>query len=239
MEVSPDLGPFEPFVKAILEQVPGIAVIGRVVVNGRVVDQEPAHVAPEEAGLRAMRVARLIGVLMVHAVDCDPVHGAALPATRAQDGQRMLQPARAGEATVRQQAMIANVDAEGSEEIKSANRPGKPRPAEQPRYTGQQGEQMKTDDACEDLPVDMPGAGGVESNHTRRSHHFCYPPDWLPYLPFVDDCQDRPQAVPARVRGTAPLTPSIRADRITIARTGQPPIVASGEAWCCGPPPSC
>src|SRR5262249_27907258 len=81
---TPDPGPFEAFVEAVLEQVAGVAVVEGYVVNGGIVDQEPAHVAPEDACLRAVGVAGLVGVLMMQAVDRDPAHGRALPAAGAE-----------------------------------------------------------------------------------------------------------------------------------------------------------
>ncbi len=164
MDASPDVRPLQPFVEAVLEQVTGIAVVGGEVVDDGVVDQKPAHVTPEEAArARAVWVGRFVGVLVVHAMDSHPLHGRTLPAADAEDSQAVFQPAWAGEAPVRQQPMITDADAKPADEIEPANRPGQSRPAKQPRHAGQQGKQVKEDDASEDAKVDAYGAFGVEN----------------------------------------------------------------------------
>jgi len=93
MNGSEDLGPLEPLVEAVLKKVADVAIIGACVVDGRITDQKPAHVAPEKARARAMRVARLIRMLMVHAVDRNPLHWGALTAAGAQERQAVFQQA--------------------------------------------------------------------------------------------------------------------------------------------------
>src|SRR5262249_39836266 len=102
-------------------------------------------------------------VLMVHAMDRHPAHRRALPAARAQEAQRMLQPARTGEAAMREQAMIADIDSERPEEVEPAERPGHPRPAEQPGHAGEQGKHGEEEDAGEDVQVEALGSGPVEN----------------------------------------------------------------------------
>jgi hypothetical protein len=66
-----------------------------------------------------MGVVRSIGVLVMHPVDCNPIHRSALPTAHTQDGEAMLKPGRARERAVREEPMIAEVDAKRSEEVKA------------------------------------------------------------------------------------------------------------------------
>src|SRR5438309_1650452 len=81
-----------------------------------VVDEEPAHVAPEETDQRAMRVGLFVRMLVVQPMDGDPAGGRFLEAANAEQRQGMLQPARTGEAAVRQQAVVTEIDAQGAED---------------------------------------------------------------------------------------------------------------------------
>ena len=80
-----------------------------------------------EQGLRL--VARLIRMLMVHAVDRNPLHWGALTAAGAQERQAVFQPSWADKSPVRQQAMIADIDAEHAEKIDADDSPSQSRPA--------------------------------------------------------------------------------------------------------------
>jgi hypothetical protein len=70
-----------------------------------------------------MGIVRSIRVLVVHPVDCNPIHRRALRAAHTQDGQAMFQPGRATERAVRQEAMITDVDAERPEQVKADDGP--------------------------------------------------------------------------------------------------------------------
>src|SRR5262249_46822946 len=79
--------PLEPLVEAVLKKIARVAIVRADIINDRVVDERPADVAPEKAGPRTVRVARLIRVLVVHAVNGHPAHRAALPTAHSQEGQ--------------------------------------------------------------------------------------------------------------------------------------------------------
>src|SRR6185369_15558360 len=98
----------EHLVKAILEEVENVTRVGLRLWAHGVIDQKPAHVPPPESATRRVRVLGFVRMLMMHAMDGDPHHRRALRATRTKDGERMFQPARASEAAVSEQAMVAD-----------------------------------------------------------------------------------------------------------------------------------
>src|SRR5450631_2430830 len=59
-----------------------------------------------------MRVAGTVGKLMVKAVDCDPVDGAALQGHSSADGDEILQPFGGDITAMREQSVVAHGDAE-------------------------------------------------------------------------------------------------------------------------------
>jgi len=54
-------------------------------------------------------------------MDGDPAGGRFLQAANAEQRQGVLQPARTGEAAVRQQAVVTEIDAQGSEDVQAGN----------------------------------------------------------------------------------------------------------------------
>src|SRR4029077_4392487 len=142
-------------VEAIAQDILGIAVIDAKPRQILVLDQEPSHMAPEEAGQRAVGILLLIGVLMMPAMDRHPAGGGILQAADAQDREAMLEPFRAIEAAMGEQAVIAEVDAQGSEDITAGNRQRDPGPAEEPGQEGQQGDKMIADHADRIDPGDL------------------------------------------------------------------------------------
>ena len=57
----------------------------------RLAEQNPAHVRPEAADPRRVRIAGLVGVLVVHAMGRDPENRSALERQRAADGEEVLE----------------------------------------------------------------------------------------------------------------------------------------------------
>ena len=72
---------------------------------------------PEEAGPWAVGIAALVGMLVVLAMHRYPAGRRVLEAADAEDREEMLQPLRAGERAVRQEPVVAQVDAEGAENV--------------------------------------------------------------------------------------------------------------------------
>ena len=88
----------EPLVEAVAQEVAGVALVDAEPVQLAVLDQDPAHVAPEEIDQRAVRVGLLVGVLVVPAMDGDPARRRVLQAADAENRERVFQPFRAAEA---------------------------------------------------------------------------------------------------------------------------------------------
>src|SRR6185369_16138265 len=92
-------------VEAIAQHIRGVAVVDAKPRQILILHQEPAHMAPEESGERAVGILLLVGVLMMPAMDRDPAGGRILQTADAQDRQAMLQPFRAVEAAMGEQAV--------------------------------------------------------------------------------------------------------------------------------------
>src|SRR5258708_36638903 len=81
-------------VEAIAQDVLGVAFVNPEACELRLMDQNPPHVAPEEACQRAVRVWLLVGELMMPAVDGGPWRGRFLPAGHRNEPPGRLHPFR-------------------------------------------------------------------------------------------------------------------------------------------------
>ncbi len=82
-----------------------------------------------------MGIVGVVGMLVVHAMDRDPVDGRTLPAADAENGEAVFEPRGTDEAAMREQAVVADVDAERAEQVKSRHGPDQTGPAKQPGNT--------------------------------------------------------------------------------------------------------
>jgi hypothetical protein len=101
-----------------------------------------------------MGIGRVIGVLMVSAMDRHPARRRVLHATYGENDQDMLEPLRAFEAAVGEQPVVAEVDPEDAEEIIAKNEKNDARPTEEPRQKGEHGDQVINDNHNRIEPVD-------------------------------------------------------------------------------------
>ena len=108
--------------------------------------------APEKIDAGAVRIVRLIGMLMVAPMNGDPAYRTALQAAYAENDQRVREPCRTAEALVRQQPMIADVDAEHAEHVDAESRRQDAEPAERPGQQSEQRREVIKDDAVRDVP---------------------------------------------------------------------------------------
>ena len=102
----------QPAVEGVGAEVRRIAPHQRGVVVVRVAEEDPAHVGPEPAVARRVRIAVVVGVLMVHAVRGDPEDRPALERQRAAEREEVLERLRRLVAAVRVQPVVAEADAE-------------------------------------------------------------------------------------------------------------------------------
>ena len=86
---------------------------------------------PEPAVVRRVRIAVVVGVLVVHAVRRDPENRPAFERQRAADGQEVLERLRRLVAAVRVQPVIAEADAEADRHPVQHERDEQVRPAEE------------------------------------------------------------------------------------------------------------
>src|ERR1700732_3739441 len=103
---------FERDVKAIAQDIPGVALVNPEAREFRLVDQNPPDVTPEETCKRAMRIRPLVGELMMQTVYRDPAGRGFLEAGHRDDHHGVLQPFGTSQATMGQEPVIATVDAE-------------------------------------------------------------------------------------------------------------------------------
>ena len=102
----------EPDVDRIAGEVGGVAAEQRGLGVQGAAGENPAGVSPPGAVVRGVRVAFLVGVLMVDAVGGDPEDGSAFKREGAAHGDEVLDPLGGAVAAVRQQAVIGHADAD-------------------------------------------------------------------------------------------------------------------------------
>ena len=136
----------QPHVESILEDVPRIFLIRAHRVEIAVLDDQPPHVPPEEADQRAVRIRPLVGVLMMHPMDCNPASWRALQRANTQEREPVLEPFRASETAVGEQPVVSDIDTHGPKHIVAQKYQHQPGPGEQSRDQRQRQEQMEGDD---------------------------------------------------------------------------------------------
>ena len=104
----------DPDVELVLAKFGDVGEEMRRIVVHRLARDEPADVGPETAFVGRVRVALLVGVLMMLAVDGDPEDGAAFQGERGAEGEEILHPLGGLVAAMREEAMVAHAYAEAS-----------------------------------------------------------------------------------------------------------------------------
>ncbi len=93
--------------------------------------EDPAGVSPPGAVVRRVRVAFLVGVLMMHAMRGYPEDGSAFEGEAAAGGDEVFEPARSLVAAVREQAVVGHADADVDSEEIHDEEDGQVRPGEE------------------------------------------------------------------------------------------------------------
>ncbi len=140
----------QPAVVRVLGQVAGHARHG---LHGRDWFEHPAHVAPPEASMAVVVISIRIGELVVMAVQSHPVDWAVLAAEGPAGGEEALQPLRQLEGAVRQQAVVADGDAEAGGDPIENQQAGNGLPAPEDGCQSQQAEGMNHDHESDRGPV--------------------------------------------------------------------------------------
>jgi hypothetical protein len=121
----------EPDVDGVLGEVGGVAAEeGGFGVEGAT-GEDPAGVGPPGAVVRGVRVAFVVGVLMMDAMSGDPEDGTALEGEAATHGDEVLDPLGGSVAAVREQAMVGHADADVDGQEVHDEEDGKIRPGEE------------------------------------------------------------------------------------------------------------
>jgi hypothetical protein len=89
-----------------------------------------------------MRIRLVIGVVVMTPMDRDPTRRRVLKTAQSKDGERVLEPNRAGKGSMRQQPMKAEADAERSEYIQADECDNDACPTEEPGHEGEQRQNM-------------------------------------------------------------------------------------------------
>ena len=111
----------EAHVERIAQDVARVAIVGAGRARARVLDEQPAHVPPQEVHQRRMRVGLLVGVLMMNPMRDDPAGRRVLQAADAQDGEGACSShLRTFKAAMRQQPVKAEIDAQRAEDVQSS-----------------------------------------------------------------------------------------------------------------------
>ena len=157
-------------VELVLAQVRHVALEDlRVVVHG-LAGHDPAHVRPEGALARRVRIAVVIRVLMMDAVRGHPEDRPALERERAAGGEEVLHPLGRLVSAVRQQAVVAHADAPAARDVPEEGGGGDRAPVEvEERGDGTDVVNRHCDDGH---PVDALGyLAAVDLRRSDMSHY--------------------------------------------------------------------
>ena len=166
--------PLQPHVERIAQDVAGVLVIRLGFGRLAILDEQPADVAPEPIDHRRVRIGFMVGVLMMQPMHEHPPRGRLLQIADAQDRQRVLEPERAFEAAVCEQAMKAGPDSQRAEDVIPNRQPQHAPPAEEVGQERQRNQQMKKRHAEDIRPDDpafccRPAAAAESAASARRS----------------------------------------------------------------------
>lgn len=132
----------------IRQQFLGVAVHG-------LARENPAHVRPEAAVARRVRITVFVRVLMMDTMRGDPRDGAAFKGERAADRQEIFHPFRRLVTAMREQAMVAHTNAETARNPPKNDGESKSLPAEEEKRGD--GADMKRKHKKGGRPVDWLG----------------------------------------------------------------------------------
>src|SRR4051812_46371052 len=96
-----------------------------------VLEDQPAHVAPEEAHQGTVRIGAIVGVLVMHPMDRDPACRRVLQRADAQQCEGMLQPFRTPKTPMSEQAVVSDIDPQRTEHVVAQEDEHHARPGEE------------------------------------------------------------------------------------------------------------
>jgi MFS family permease len=166
-EIDPDqpIMAFERDVEPVAQNVPGIAFVDSQPRELRLMDQDPADVAPEEAGQRRVRVRLFVGELMMAAVNGDPARRRFLQAGHRDDDHGVLEPFGTFQAAMGEKSVIAKVDAEQPAQMGADDRHDEAAPGEIAGHERKHRHGVICTDADDVRPVQL------ERLHARRQRY--------------------------------------------------------------------
>ena len=132
-ELEPEEVGIQPAVIGIADEIAGEARDRR---HGFDRVEHPTHVAPPKSAMAVVMIRIRIGKLVVMPMQSHPVDGAVLAAQGAAGCKKAFQPQGEAEGSVREQAVIANRDAEAGCDPIQNEQAGDSRPAPEARQEG-------------------------------------------------------------------------------------------------------
>jgi len=178
IDEKPRVTAFQLAVEAFAEQVTDQRLVRADADEIAMPHQEPPDVSPEEPGQGAVGIGAMIRLPVVETVDRDPAGGRPLQRAHPEDRQRALEPRRADESAVREEAVVAHRDPQHAEkEVAADGRDGR-EPSETPGKQRQQGQRVEHAQHHDLRPVGDGRnrrrraidrlRGGIPLGHTRR-----------------------------------------------------------------------
>ena len=147
----------DPDVKFIGAEIGRVTLEGGGVLPERVANENPAGVRPPLAVARRVRIAIVIGKLMMLAMVGDPLQRAAFHRGHSANGEQIFHPLWRGERAVREQAMEADAEAEAGGDPVESGGDEKSLPTEKEKC-GDRAD-VKGQQDGRDGPVEAVGAG--------------------------------------------------------------------------------
>jgi len=109
-----DVPAADPEMEFVLAQIGNVRKKFAAVAMHSAASDDPAHMGPQTAVHRGMRIAFFVGVLMMNAVRGNPGDRSAFQGQGAAGGEEIFHPFRSFVAAVREQAVITHTDAEAA-----------------------------------------------------------------------------------------------------------------------------
>jgi len=158
----------EPEMEFVLAKIGGIGEkFGAIAMHGAAGDN-PAHVRPDTAIARRMRVAFLVRVLMMNTMRGYPGNGAAFDGQRAAGGEEVFDQLWRFVAAVREQTMVAHADAEAASDPPHDDGENNCLPGDE--ENGSEGGRVQGQHEEGDAPIDRLVKGAVALEEQGEAH---------------------------------------------------------------------
>src|SRR5579871_3519916 len=167
-ERHPDDITLDEAIESVAQDVARITLVADLAAEVGVLQEQPADMRPEQIDQRSVRVGAFVRTMMMHAMRRDPARRRILQAPDREQRQHMLEPERAFEAAMREQAMVAEVHAESAVDIDADDGEHHTGFAVEPGSEREQRQPMEGADRRDIAPIDQPLADAERKRKRRR-----------------------------------------------------------------------